>query len=145
MAVWRQPEAPLICVRPIPLSCALSNSAFSLQGRVISRHIHSIHTLEEKILVCAEPERCVYVFCSFKFGRVVVYTLGRHFAPSPRHKALCGQHSQIPMDSVHLHLHLLSITRFPQRKRRYPPLLCVRSPTHNTPLVMSSSLRAVLS
>ena len=134
MAVWRQPEAPLICVRPIPLSCALSNSAFSLQGRVIStQYTHTQYThSREKVLVCSE--RFVYVFCSFKFGRVVVCTLGRHFAPSPRHKALCGHYFQIRMESVHLHLHLLSITRFPQRKRRHPPLLCVRSPTHNTPL-----------
>ena len=37
MAVWRLPEAPFTCNRPIPLSCALRNSAFGLQVRVISR------------------------------------------------------------------------------------------------------------
>ena len=30
-------EAPFTCIRPIPLSCALRNSAFGLQVRVISR------------------------------------------------------------------------------------------------------------
>ena len=38
MAVWRLPEAPFTCIRPIPLSCALRNSAFGLQVRVISRY-----------------------------------------------------------------------------------------------------------
>ena len=47
MAVWRQPEAPLIGIRPIPLSCALRNSAFGPQGMVISRqytHTQYTHT-----------------------------------------------------------------------------------------------------
>ena len=43
MTVWRQPEAPFICIRPIPLSCTLRNSAFGLRVRVISRHTY-IHT-----------------------------------------------------------------------------------------------------
>ena len=30
-------RAPFTCIRPIPLSCALRNSAFGLQVRVISR------------------------------------------------------------------------------------------------------------
>ena len=37
MAVWRLPEALFTCIRPIPLSCTLHNSAFGLQVRVISR------------------------------------------------------------------------------------------------------------
>ena len=37
MAVWRLPEAPFTCIQPIPLSCALRNSAFGLQVRVIRR------------------------------------------------------------------------------------------------------------
>ena len=36
MVVWRLPEAPFTCIRPISLSCALRNSAFGLQVRVIS-------------------------------------------------------------------------------------------------------------
>ena len=40
MTVWRQPEAPFICIRPIPLSCTLRNSAFGLRVRVISRHTY---------------------------------------------------------------------------------------------------------
>ena len=44
MTVWRQPEAPFICIRPIPLSCALRNSAFGLRVRVIfSRHTYKSH------------------------------------------------------------------------------------------------------
>ena len=31
MAVWRLPEALFTCIRPIPLSCTLHNSAFGLQ------------------------------------------------------------------------------------------------------------------
>ena len=47
MTVWRQPKAPFICIRLIPLSCALHNSAFGLRVRVTSRrtciqtHIHN--------------------------------------------------------------------------------------------------------
>ena len=37
MAVWRQTEVPFTCIRSILLSCALRNSAFGLQVRVISR------------------------------------------------------------------------------------------------------------
>ena len=33
MAVWRLPEAPFTCIQSIPLSCALRNSAFGLQGK----------------------------------------------------------------------------------------------------------------
>ena len=36
MAVWQLPEALFTCIRPIPLSCTLHNSAFGLQVRVIS-------------------------------------------------------------------------------------------------------------
>ena len=42
MAVWRLPEAPFTCIQPIPLSCALRNSAFGLQVRVISRQYLSL-------------------------------------------------------------------------------------------------------
>ena len=45
MTVWRQPEAPLICIRPIPLSCTLRNSAFGLRVRVISRHTYKSSNL----------------------------------------------------------------------------------------------------
>ena len=48
MTVWRQPEAPFICIRPIPLSCALRNSAFGLRVRVISKHTY-IPVLENEI------------------------------------------------------------------------------------------------
>ena len=40
MTVWRQPEAPFICIRPIPVNCALRNSASGLRVRVISRHTY---------------------------------------------------------------------------------------------------------
>ena len=42
MTVWRQPEAPFVCIRPIPLGCALCNPAFGLRVRVISRHTYTI-------------------------------------------------------------------------------------------------------
>ena len=41
MTVRQQPEAPFICIMPIPLSCALRNSAFGLRVRVISRHTYT--------------------------------------------------------------------------------------------------------
>ena len=37
MAVWRLRGVPFTCIQPIPLSCALRNSAFGLQVRVIRR------------------------------------------------------------------------------------------------------------
>ena len=40
VTVWQQPEAPFICIRPIPLSCALRNPAFGLRVKVISRHTY---------------------------------------------------------------------------------------------------------
>lgn len=36
--IWGQPEVPFTCIGPIPLNCALHNSAFGLQVRVISSH-----------------------------------------------------------------------------------------------------------
>ena len=36
MTVWRQPETPFKCIRPILLRCALRNSAFALRVRTKS-------------------------------------------------------------------------------------------------------------
>ena len=46
-------RAPFICIRPIPLSCALRNSAFGLRVRVISRHTYKAnHIAQTSKLVC---------------------------------------------------------------------------------------------
>ena len=49
MAVWRLPEAPFTCIQPIPLSCALRNSAFGLQVRVIRRQCLYLSNLQSQL------------------------------------------------------------------------------------------------
>ena len=52
-------EAPFICIWPIPLSCALPNSAFGLPVRVISRQ----HTYTVEVTGC----RCLVVQVKWKW------------------------------------------------------------------------------
>ena len=60
MTVWRQSEAPFICIRPIPLSCALRNSAFGLQVRVISRHTY-VEQTHIHLFSCSFRALCISV------------------------------------------------------------------------------------
>ena len=59
MTAWRQPGVPFICIWPVPLSCALRNSAFGLRVRVISRHTYiPLVTLWKKHLVIKGNTPC---------------------------------------------------------------------------------------
>ena len=69
MTVWRLPEAPFTCIQPIPLSCALRNSAFGLQVRVISRqyiyiyiYIINIGWEGESRQLIASPHIYIYLY-----------------------------------------------------------------------------------
>ena len=68
MAVWRLQEAPFTCIRPIPLSCALRNSAFGLQVRVISRQYTYIRLVLSTFPSCFQMP---VVFC-----HIVIHGLG---------------------------------------------------------------------
>ena len=145
MTVWRQPEAPLICIRPIPLSCALSNSACNLQGRVISRqYTHTQYThsrgknssLRRAIGVCVLQLqiwtcRCLHSwtpFCTIAKTQGIV----RSLFPDPYGKCSLTFASALN-------------NSFPtaQEKTSAIVMRAISNPQYSG--IMSSSLRAVLS
>ena len=89
--VWRQPEVPFICIRPIPLSCALRNSAFGLRVRDLQNYRHTY----------------IYIHAMIKFSKCNLTKITQASMFSlPRNKNLrlqrvCAEGIDIPSSPLH--------------------------------------------
>ena len=81
MAAWRLPEAPFTSIWPIPLSCALRNSAFGLQVRVISRQ----YTKIVQLLTTKKWSNCSFFDKSMKSCQIanILVTNSFRYGASP--------------------------------------------------------------
>jgi len=97
MTVWQQPEVPFICIQPIPLSCALRNSAFGLrvkgdqhthtymqEGKPVAHASKSLSPAEQDY---AQIEKKMYAIV-FGTERFHQYIYSRNVAVSTDHKPL---------------------------------------------------------